>query len=374
MSRNGQQTEQEKQAQEKAWAEVLGVTKEATVADINKAYRKQALLHHPDKNLNTEAQPDNQAQAEATMKTINAAHDGLLAAREIADTHESLQKAKQSMQEEQDKAAKLKQNIAENPPKTKSALDATTKQVDAVEKSHKEKSKNAKASVAKAALGAALIVAVAGGPLAIGALLAVVILAKLAKMAYDKLKKKPEAEATAAAAPAPTKAIAASTPKPISALTWLENARQQQASAQFTAKGFDLKNFPQDATTVLSAKDPNIKLHVQQGKMPVISIPPRTAKDMTSSGGLTPEREAQLVAAVDMANQAEWKDLNISEKAFNKDEIEVIQKACEERNIEFKLDKVATIQEQQNAETQFDADETAGQSSSRTSAPSPGRG
>ena len=50
---------------------ILGVTKEATDAEIKKAYRKLALKWHPDKN------PNNRAEAEEKFKKINEAYSVL---------------------------------------------------------------------------------------------------------------------------------------------------------------------------------------------------------------------------------------------------------------------------------------------------------
>lgn len=50
---------------------VLGVERNATDAEIQKAYRKLALKHHPDKN------PDNKEQAEENFKKISEAYDVL---------------------------------------------------------------------------------------------------------------------------------------------------------------------------------------------------------------------------------------------------------------------------------------------------------
>ena len=53
---------------EKDYYQVLGVAKNATAAEIKKAYRKLAQQHHPDAN------PGN-AEAEERFKEISAAHD-----------------------------------------------------------------------------------------------------------------------------------------------------------------------------------------------------------------------------------------------------------------------------------------------------------
>ena len=53
---------------EKDYYAVLGVSKDATVKDITKAYRKLARQYHPDAN------PDN-AKAEEKFKDISAAYD-----------------------------------------------------------------------------------------------------------------------------------------------------------------------------------------------------------------------------------------------------------------------------------------------------------
>ncbi|KAL1620524.1 hypothetical protein SLS56_009597 [Neofusicoccum ribis] len=51
--------------------DILGVDREASQADIRKAYRRIALLHHPDRN------PDDQENADARFKAINEAHETL---------------------------------------------------------------------------------------------------------------------------------------------------------------------------------------------------------------------------------------------------------------------------------------------------------
>ena len=49
--------------------EILGVGKDATEAELKKAYRKLALKYHPDKN------PDNVEEATKTFKQISEAYD-----------------------------------------------------------------------------------------------------------------------------------------------------------------------------------------------------------------------------------------------------------------------------------------------------------
>ena len=53
---------------EKDYYAVLGVSKDATVKDITKAYRRLARQYHPDAN------PDN-VKAEEKFKDISAAYD-----------------------------------------------------------------------------------------------------------------------------------------------------------------------------------------------------------------------------------------------------------------------------------------------------------
>ena len=61
--------------------EVLGITKDATEADIKKAYRKLALKWHPDKN------PDNKEEAEEKFKSIAEAYE-VLSDKEKRDVYD----------------------------------------------------------------------------------------------------------------------------------------------------------------------------------------------------------------------------------------------------------------------------------------------
>ena len=54
--------------QEKNYYDVLGVNKETSIEDIKKAYKKLAILYHPDKN------PENKDQAEVKFKEISEAY------------------------------------------------------------------------------------------------------------------------------------------------------------------------------------------------------------------------------------------------------------------------------------------------------------
>ncbi|CAE8709507.1 unnamed protein product, partial [Polarella glacialis] len=50
---------------------VLGIPRDATEADVKKAYRKEALKWHPDKN------PDNKENAEQVFKAVAEAYETL---------------------------------------------------------------------------------------------------------------------------------------------------------------------------------------------------------------------------------------------------------------------------------------------------------
>jgi DnaJ homolog subfamily C member 7 len=59
-----------KKSKRKDYYKILGVSKDATEQEIKKAYRKLAIIHHPDKN------PDDPA-AEDRFKEIQEAHETL---------------------------------------------------------------------------------------------------------------------------------------------------------------------------------------------------------------------------------------------------------------------------------------------------------
>lgn len=61
----------ERKAKKKDFYKILGVSKEATDAEIRKAYRKLALQWHPDKNNET---PEKKVEAEKKFKEIGEAY------------------------------------------------------------------------------------------------------------------------------------------------------------------------------------------------------------------------------------------------------------------------------------------------------------
>jgi len=56
---------------QKDYYQILGVRRDASGEDIRKAFRRQALRHHPDHN------PDNPKEAEEKFKEINEAYEVL---------------------------------------------------------------------------------------------------------------------------------------------------------------------------------------------------------------------------------------------------------------------------------------------------------
>jgi DnaJ family protein C protein 7 len=59
-----------KKSQRKDYYKILGIERDATEADIKRAYRKLAIVHHPDKN------PDDESAAER-FKDIGEAYETL---------------------------------------------------------------------------------------------------------------------------------------------------------------------------------------------------------------------------------------------------------------------------------------------------------
>ena len=56
--------------------EVLGLGRDASEAELKKAYRRLAMKYHPDRN------PDN-AEAEAKFKEINEAYDAMIKGKSL---------------------------------------------------------------------------------------------------------------------------------------------------------------------------------------------------------------------------------------------------------------------------------------------------
>jgi DnaJ family protein C protein 7 len=64
-----------KQSKVKNYYKILGVSRTATVAELKKTFRKQALIYHPDKNRNADAKT--QKHAEAKFKELSEAYEVL---------------------------------------------------------------------------------------------------------------------------------------------------------------------------------------------------------------------------------------------------------------------------------------------------------
>lgn len=58
-----------KMSKRKDWYKILGISKTASIAEIKRAYKKLALLWHPDKNV------DNREEAENKFREIAAAYE-----------------------------------------------------------------------------------------------------------------------------------------------------------------------------------------------------------------------------------------------------------------------------------------------------------
>lgn len=75
---NSKHKKMSQQHKQRDYYEVLGVTKEATKEEIRKAYRKQALIWHPDRNI------DNVEEATHRFKEIQDAYEILFDDQERA--------------------------------------------------------------------------------------------------------------------------------------------------------------------------------------------------------------------------------------------------------------------------------------------------
>ncbi|KAI3654446.1 hypothetical protein MP228_001165 [Amoeboaphelidium protococcarum] len=62
-----------KKSQRKDYYKILGVSKDASESDIKKAYRKKALIYHPDKNQ----EPEKKDEAEKMFKDVSEAYETL---------------------------------------------------------------------------------------------------------------------------------------------------------------------------------------------------------------------------------------------------------------------------------------------------------